>query len=241
MAAVFAPLDEIERGRSTRVDGYVVVANINSTTQAVIGGATAGGGSGDGAASPTRAHQVDPLPVSHAFHTEIVAPASRAARAACSRASTSRRRTSRSSPTSTGEFYPMGPGGHARDDRDPRHARSPRRCSSSRGCETLYDAGARVFVEVGPKQALQGFVDDVLGDEPDVVAARSPTTRRWATSRRSTRRCAACTPRASASARRRERRHAATSPSRRGTGRHDRRTRHRVGCASPPLRRTRGR
>ena len=31
-----------------------------------------------------------------------------------------------------------------------------------KGLETLYAAGARVFVEVGPKSALQGFADDVL-------------------------------------------------------------------------------
>ena len=38
-----------------------------------------------------------------------------------------------------------------------------------KGLETLYDAGARVFVEVGPKKALHGFVDDVLGGRDDVV------------------------------------------------------------------------
>ena len=36
------------------------------------------------------------------------------------------------------------------------------------GLHTLYAAGARVFVEVGPKKALHGFVEDVLGD--DVLA-----------------------------------------------------------------------
>ena len=40
MAAVFGPLAEIER-IVAEVDGYVVVANINSHSQAVIGGATA--------------------------------------------------------------------------------------------------------------------------------------------------------------------------------------------------------
>ena len=39
MAAVFGPLAEIERIVAA-TDGYVVVANINSTGQAVIGGAT---------------------------------------------------------------------------------------------------------------------------------------------------------------------------------------------------------
>src|SRR6185369_5739431 len=39
MAAVFAPLHEIERILKT-IDGYVVIANLNSETQAVIGGAS---------------------------------------------------------------------------------------------------------------------------------------------------------------------------------------------------------
>ena len=34
------------------------------------------------------------------------------------------------------------------------------------GLRTLYGAGARVFVEVGPKKALQGFAADVLGVAP---------------------------------------------------------------------------
>ena len=40
-----------------------------------------------------------------------------------------------------------------------------------RGLHTLYDAGARVFVEVGPKKALHGFVEDVLGASHDDVLA----------------------------------------------------------------------
>ena len=39
MAAVFAPLAEVERILKT-VDGYVVIANVNSNTQSVIGGAS---------------------------------------------------------------------------------------------------------------------------------------------------------------------------------------------------------
>ena len=32
-----------------------------------------------------------------------------------------------------------------------------------KGLRTLYDGGARIFVEVGPKKALQGFAEEVLG------------------------------------------------------------------------------
>src|SRR5256714_9209717 len=39
-----------------------------------------------------------------------------------------------------------------------------------KGLRTLYQAGARVFVEVGPKKALQGFAEDVLASHGDVVS-----------------------------------------------------------------------
>ncbi len=74
MAAVFAPLAEVERILKT-IDGYVVIANVNSGQQSVIGGASK---------AVEQAMEiflqagfnVVPLPVSHAFHTSIVAPAS---------------------------------------------------------------------------------------------------------------------------------------------------------------------
>jgi acyl transferase domain-containing protein len=90
MAAVFAPLEEIQEVLA-HVDGYVVIANINSTKQAVIGGASA---AVRVAVERLMAagHEAMVLPVSHAFHTEIVAPA------ACAW----NHRRCRSSPTSTG-------------------------------------------------------------------------------------------------------------------------------------------
>ena len=42
------------------------------------------------------------------------------------------------------------------------------------GLRTLYDEGARVFVEVGPKRALQGFAADVLGDDVVALATNHP-------------------------------------------------------------------
>src|SRR5581483_8047808 len=39
-----------------------------------------------------------------------------------------------------------------------------------KGLHTLYAAGARVFVEVGPKKALQGFAEDVLGGDESVLS-----------------------------------------------------------------------
>ena len=74
MAAVFAPLEEIERILKT-VNGYVVIANINSRQQAVIGGASKAVEDAIEVFQKAGYNAV-PLPVSHAFHTSIVAPAS---------------------------------------------------------------------------------------------------------------------------------------------------------------------
>ena len=59
-----------------------------------------------------------------------------------------------------------------------------------KGLRTLYEAGARVFVEVGPKKALHGFVEDVLGERSDVLALFTNHPK-FEDARRSTRRCAA--------------------------------------------------
>ena len=109
------------------------------------------------------------IPVSHAFHTAIVAPASEPLKVAMRRLEVrgaepaDRRQRDRR----------VLPGRRRRRDdaRDPRPPGRRRRCSSSRACDTLYEAGARVFVEVGPKKALHGFVEDVLGSEHDDVLA----------------------------------------------------------------------
>src|SRR5271165_5632982 len=166
MAAVFAPLDEIERILKT-IQGYVVIANINSERQAVIGGATK---SVEQASEVLQkaGYEVVPLPVSHAFHTSIVAPASEPLRQVLRRL----RLQGPSLPivaNVNGEFYPTGADAVPQMlDILGRQIASP--VQFVKGLRKLYDSGVRAFVEVGPKKALQGFVDDVLGGREDVVA-----------------------------------------------------------------------
>ena len=166
MAAVIAPLAEIEEIVAA-TDGYVALANVNSTHQVVLGGATDAVGRAV-AALQERGHQAFPLPVSHAFHTEIVAPASEPLRAALAAPGPARARSCRSSPTSTASSTRPATTCRSACSTCSR-ARSPRRCSSSRACARSTTQGARVFVEVGPKHALQGFASDVLGDD-DVLS-----------------------------------------------------------------------
>ncbi|MDH3755891.1 MAG: acyltransferase domain-containing protein, partial [Acidimicrobiia bacterium] len=165
MAAVFAPLDEIE-ATVAAIDGHVVVANINSAKQAVIGGAT-GAVRAAVTALTSAGHQAVILPVSHAFHTSIVAAAAEPLKLVLDRLDLEPPHIPIVANVD-GEFYPMGPA-VVPDMIDilGRQVSSP--VQFIKGLRTLYDAGARVFVEVGPKRALHGFVEDVLGDDPEVV------------------------------------------------------------------------
>ena len=159
LAAVMAPLEEVQQIVDT-AEGYVVIANVNSGHQAVIGGATpavekvieritAAGGT------------AVKLPVSHAFHTSIVAPASAPLKEQL-------RRLTVQPPQIPiianvhGGFYPSGADSHDEIiELLGRQVAEP--VQFVKGLETLYDAGARVFVEVGPKKALHGMAEDVLG------------------------------------------------------------------------------
>jgi acyl transferase domain-containing protein len=165
MAAVMAPLHEVERIVRTVGNG-VVIANINSTSQAVIGGPTRA--VEDAIQLATRSgYTAVRLPVSHAFHTAIVAPASEPLRRVLARL----RLETPVLPVIanvTGELYPTGHDREALLDLLARQVASP--VQFVKGLETLYAAGVRLFVEVGPKRALTGFVDDVLGEHGDVVA-----------------------------------------------------------------------
>src|SRR5690242_13330104 len=166
MAAVFAPLAEIERIVKT-IDGYVVVANINSESQGVVGGASQAVEQAMEAFQKA-GYEVAALPVSHAFHTSIVAPASEPLRRVLERLHLQSPRIPIIANLN-GQFYPTGSDVVPRMlDILARQVASP--VQFIKGLRTLYDAGARVFVEVGPKKALQGFAEDVLDGRGDVVA-----------------------------------------------------------------------
>ncbi|MDH3198960.1 MAG: acyltransferase domain-containing protein, partial [Candidatus Krumholzibacteria bacterium] len=165
MAAVFGPIDEVENILAS-VDGYVVVANINSTKEAVIGGDSA---AVERAIDAVReaGFTATPLPVSHAFHTRTVAAAS-AALGPILEGMGLRPPEVPIVANISGEFYPMGPGAEPEMiDILSKQVASP--VQFVKGLRTLYDAGARLFVEVGPKRALYGFASDVVGGNEDVV------------------------------------------------------------------------
>ena len=166
MAAVFAPLEEIERILKT-INGYVVIANVNSSRQAVVGGESQAVEQAM-LAFQKAGYEVAALTVSHAFHTSIVAGASEPLRQVLERLHLESPRLPIVANTN-GEFYPTGPDVVPQMlDILTQQVASP--VQFVKGLRTLYDAGARMFVEVGPKKALQGFADDVLGGRSDVAS-----------------------------------------------------------------------
>ncbi|HNP70651.1 MAG TPA: beta-ketoacyl synthase N-terminal-like domain-containing protein, partial [Kouleothrix sp.] len=163
MAAVMAPLDVVQQTLQS-IDGYVVAANINSYGQAVIGGASKAVEQAIELFTQ-KGFQAQRIPVSHAFHTKIVAPASKPLRQVLNRLRIAPPKLALVANV-TGELYPTDVEG-IKDILELQIA-SP--VQWVKGLETLYANGARTFVEVGPKKALKGFVDDVLGSKPGVVS-----------------------------------------------------------------------
>jgi len=166
MVAVFGPLEEIEAILAT-VEGYAVVANLNSRSQAVVGGESE---AVDRAVARFTEHGFDCryLPVSHAFHTRIVAPASEPLKHLLRRLHLTPPRIPIVS-NATGELYPQEGDVHAAMiDLLARQIAEPVQFVG--GLERLHACGARVFVEIGPKRALQGFVEDVLGGRDGVLS-----------------------------------------------------------------------
>lgn len=162
MAAVSAPIAETERLLKS-VNGYVVIANVNSPLQSVIGGSTA---AVDAAIEVCKAagYQAVKIPVSHAFHTRIVAPASAPLRQVISHMNVQSPRLPVAANV-TGQLYPT-----QHDeiiDLLASQVASP--VQFIQGVETLYANGARTFVEVGPKRVLNALAVDILKGHADVT------------------------------------------------------------------------
>ncbi len=162
MAAVSAPLEKVENILKS-IDGYVVLANINSPLQSVIGGTT------DGVEKALvefqkAGFQGTKIPVSHAFHTKIVAPASEPLREVIARMNIQPPKTTVVANV-TGEVYPT-----SRDDIiDILAQQVAAPVQFVKGMQTLYNLGGRVFVEVGPKRVLNALATDNLKGKNDVA------------------------------------------------------------------------
>ena len=166
MASVTAPYDVVERILDA-AEGYVIAANKNSPKMTVIAGAT------EAVQNVMKEFETEgfncvPLATSHAFHSSIVAPANEPLR----RFLSSLEINWPSIPITAnvdGSFYPSD-GPDAKEGILSKLA--PQMASSvewTSQINTMYEAGARIFVEVGPKRALTMFASQILEGQPHLA------------------------------------------------------------------------
>ena len=160
MASVTAPYERIAE-IIEEVDGYVIAANKNSPKMTVIAGET----------EPVKAamsrfesegFQTVALATSHAFHSRIVAPANEPLRRFLEGLQINWPKIPITSNVDGG-WYPMDDGGDSKTAVLSKLA--PQMASSvewTSQINSMYDAGARVFLEVGPKRALTVFASQIL-------------------------------------------------------------------------------
>ncbi|HET7770591.1 MAG TPA: beta-ketoacyl synthase N-terminal-like domain-containing protein, partial [Chloroflexota bacterium] len=166
MVSVQASVERVNEGLAALEGvGEVRVANVNSPRQVVIAGPRKAVGDA-GAALEAQGLRVTPLPVSAAFHTPLVGHAQAAFEAAVERAAIS-------APTrpvyanATGEAHPA----DAEAIRTALVGHILQPVQFQREVERLYEAGARLFVEVGPRSVLTNLVGEILGDRAHVAVA----------------------------------------------------------------------
>jgi acyl transferase domain-containing protein len=186
MAAVMAPLEVVE-ATLKEVDGYAVAANINSYNQAVVGGASKAVEQAIGLFEK-KGFRAMRIPVSHAFHTKIVAPASKPLRKVLDRL--------RIQPPKlplvanvTGDIYPTTVEG-IKDILELQIA-SP--VQWVKGLETMYARACAPLSRLAPSVRSRASSTTCWAASP-TSGRCSPTTPRTVKSRASTRRCAGCMP-----------------------------------------------
>ena len=166
MASVSAPYDDVA-AIIEEVDGYVIAANKNSPKMTVIAGETEPVKAAM-AEFENRGFQSVALATSHAFHSKIVAPANEPLRRFLEGLEI-RWPAIPITANVDGQFYPMSGEGDAKQSILTQLA--PQMASAvewTTQIQTMYSAGARVFIEVGPKRALSMFATQILEDQPSL-------------------------------------------------------------------------
>lgn len=162
MAAVVAPVEQV---RAVLGAGPVVVANYNSPTQTVISGPTS---AVDSALHELRQAGVTGtrIPVACAFHSPVVADASRIFAAELDRRAIGTPQLPVWSNTTAG-YYPA----EAAAVRATLAAHVAEPVRFVEQIQAMYRAGVRVFIEAGPGRVLSTLVDTILADQPHTAVA----------------------------------------------------------------------
>jgi hypothetical protein len=186
MAAVMAPYDVVMQTLS-EIDGYVVAANINSYNQCVVGGASK---AVEQAIERFRkkGFRAMRIPVSHAFHTKIVAPASKPLRKVLDRLS-----ISRAEAAAGGQRHRRALPDHRPGIKDILELQIASPVQWVKGLETMYREGrAAPLSRSAPRRRSRALWTTCWAASP-TWSPSSPITPRPASCPASTRRCAGCT------------------------------------------------
>ena len=163
MASVTAPYEEVEKVLNS-ADGYVIAANKNSPKMTVIAGESEAV-KAVMSDFEAKGFSTTQLATSHAFHSRIVAPANEPLRRFLETLEINWPQIPITA-NYDGEFYEMS-GEDSKtavlDKLAPQMASSVEWTSQ---IEKMYDSGARVFIEVGPKRALTMFATQILEGKP---------------------------------------------------------------------------
>ncbi|MBR3899406.1 MAG: acyltransferase domain-containing protein, partial [Elusimicrobiaceae bacterium] len=169
MASIAAAAEQVEP-ELKRINGYVAVANKNCPTQTVIAGASK---AIDDAIKmfTDMGIQAVQIPVSHAFHSEIIRPAMPQYRAFLD---TLEFHSPKMPITTnvTAEFYPSDP----EKIKDLMVTQIAHSVEWIKQLKTTYESGVRLFVECGPKRVLSALATNTLADKKDirVLASNHP-------------------------------------------------------------------
>ncbi len=158
MAGVPASVEEVQPVLDA-IDGYVVCANKNCPGQTIIAGLTEAVEEAV-AKFEEMGMTVVLLPVSHAFHSKVVAAASEPLRRHLDTIGIHAPSTPILTNV-TGDFYPEGTNAET-EIRDLLSKQVAAPVEYIALVERMYERGARVFVEVGPKRAQTSFVGSIL-------------------------------------------------------------------------------
>ncbi|UAL44973.1 KR domain-containing protein [Shewanella inventionis] len=173
MYAIIVPPQAAEQGVSQLENcistfNGVKVANYNAPTQLVIAGPTEACADAAKAITAELGFKAIALPVSGAFHTPLVGHAQKPFAKAISKVKFAKPNVALYA-NGTGKLHPS-------DGKAIQAAFSEHMLQSVRFSEQLvamYDAGARIFVEFGPKNILQKLVEATLSNKPEAVSVVS--------------------------------------------------------------------
>jgi len=167
MAAVKGPLTEIKKAIESLPE--VVIANENSSSQIVLAGPREAINQAETILSD-QGFKVTQLPVSAAFHTSLVEHASKPFSEAVNQETFQKPDIPVYSNT-TGKVYPE-------DEKKSKQILSSHILHPvvfKTQIEEIYQAGGRIFVEIGPRQILGNLVDDILDGQPHTTISLNPS------------------------------------------------------------------